>query len=163
MPRKQNGFGGKSFGKSKSFAVGGVNNRTDKAKGPGAAGSYPTNRRFGSTVTRSAIEQYDMDSTWARWRKGMEYYYQAAYLPFTAADAVLYQGTPAETPVTFTGYRFATKNSDSRTHYTIKRSSTTTHSLGTIHSIEADQYNFPEGYLNREVVIEISSDTSSDA
>ena len=163
MPRKQNGFGGKSFGKSKSFAVGGVNNRTDKAKGPGASGSYPTNRRYGSTVTRSAIEQYDMDSTWARWRKGMEYYYQAAYLPFTAADAVLYQGTPAETPVTFTGYRFATKNSDSRTHYTIKRSADAEHSVGVIHKLEADQYNFPEGYLNREVVVQVSGDANSDA
>ena len=102
MPRKQNGFGSKSFGRSKSFAVTGVNNRTDKAKGPGAAGNYPSDRRYGSTVTRSAIEQFDMDSTWARWRKGMEYYYQAAYLPYEAANAVLYQGTPAETPVTFT-------------------------------------------------------------
>ena len=163
MPRKQNGFGGKSFGKSKSFAVGGVNNRTDKAKGSGAAGSYPANRRYGSTVTRSAIEQYDMDSTWARWRKGMEYYYQAAYLPFTATDAVLYQGTPAETPVTFTGYRFATKNSDSRTHYTIKRSAANQHSVGIINKIEADQYNFPEGYANRQVVVQVEVDANADA
>jgi hypothetical protein len=163
MPRKQNGFGSKSFGRSKSFAVTGVNNRTDKAKGPGAAGNYPSDRRYGSTVTRSAIEQFDMDSTWARWRKGMEYYYQAAYLPYDAADAVLYQGTPAETPVTFTGYRFATKNSDSRTHYTIKRSASTQHSVGVITSIEADQYNFPEGYLNREVVVQVQGNANSDA
>ena len=39
MPRKQNGFGSPtSFGKSKSFDVSGVNSRTDKGKGRGAAG-----------------------------------------------------------------------------------------------------------------------------
>ena len=163
MPRKQNGFGSPtSFGKSKSFDVSGVNSRTDKGKGRGAAGSYPSDRRYGSSVTRSVIEQYDMDSTWARWRKGMEYYYQAAYLPFTETDAVLYQGTPAETDVTFSGYRFATKNADSRTHYAIKRS-VEDHSLGTINKIEADQYDFPEGYLSRQVVINVGTDFNSDA
>lgn len=161
MPRKQNGFGGKPFGKPKT--LGRVDNRTDKAKGPGAAGSYPSNRSYGCTVTRSAIEQFDIDSTWSRWRKGMEYYYQAAYLPYTATDAVLYQGTPAETPVTFSGYRFATKNSDSRTHYTIKRSAPNAHSLGTINQIEADQYDYPTGYKNREVVLKIQGDINSDA
>ena len=55
MPRKQNGFG-----KAKSFTVPGVNkinHRIDKGKGSGAAGSYPSNRGYGSTITRSAIEQ----------------------------------------------------------------------------------------------------------
>ena len=119
MPRKQNGFGN-----TKSFAVSGaekVNHRTDKGKGRGAAGQYPSNRRYGSSITRSAIEQWDLDSTWARWRKGMEYYYQAAYLEFQETNAVLFQGTEVEVPVTFSGYRFATKNADSRTHYAIQR------------------------------------------
>ena len=77
-------------------------------------------------------------------------------------DAVLYQGTPAETDVTFSGYRFATKNADSRTHYAIKRS-VEDHSLGTINKIEADQYDFPEGYLSRQVVINVATDFNSDA
>ena len=72
--------------------------------------------------TRTAIEQYDYDSTWSRWRRGMEYYFQGAYLDFADTDAVLYQGTEYEIPVLFDGYRFATKNADSRTHYTIRRS-----------------------------------------
>ena len=55
------------------------------------------------------------------------------------------------------------KNSDSRTHYTIKRSAQSEHSVGTIHKLEADQYNFPEGYLNREVVVQVSGDANSDA
>ena len=107
MPKKQNGFGN-----TKSFAVNGANkvsHRTDKAKGYGAFGSYPSNRRFGSTVTRSAIEQYDLESTWARWRKGMEYYFQAAYLEFDESKSVIFPGTPFEIPVTFDGYQICYK------------------------------------------------------
>ena len=64
MPRKQNGFGSAS-----SFAFNKVNNKVDRGKGVGAAGSYPRNRAFGSTVTRTVVEKYDLDSTWVRWRK----------------------------------------------------------------------------------------------
>ena len=59
-----------------------VNTNVKKGKNTFAFGSYPADRKFGSTVTRSVVEQYDLDSTWARWRRGMEYYFQAAYLEF---------------------------------------------------------------------------------
>ena len=134
MPKKQNGFGN-----TKSFAVNGANkisNRTDKGKGRGAAGSYPANRRYGSTVSRSVIEDYDINSTWARWRRGMEYYYQGAYLEFAKTDALLFQGTNFEIPVTFDGYRFATKNADSRTHYAIRRTVIQNKQLGFIEEIQ---------------------------
>ena len=36
-------------------------------------------------VTRSAIEQYDLESTWSRWRKGGDYF-QAAYLGLTKVN-----------------------------------------------------------------------------
>ena len=80
MPRKQNGFGS-----SKSFAVKGI--KSDKAindsltRGlkPKAAGSYPSNRTFGSTVSRTVIERYDAESDWIVWRKGYEYYIKAAF------------------------------------------------------------------------------------
>ena len=49
MPRKQNGFGN-----SKSFAAKGVNSRIDVGKVKGAGGTYPSNRRFGSSVHRTA-------------------------------------------------------------------------------------------------------------
>ena len=46
MPRKNNGFGNtRSFS---AVGVNKVNHRTDKGKGRGAPGSYPSDRRFGS-------------------------------------------------------------------------------------------------------------------
>ena len=74
MPRKQNGFGNAS-----SLAFNKVNGNTSRGKKKGAAGAYPSNREFGATVKRSVIESYDLNSSWIRWRKGMEFYYQAAW------------------------------------------------------------------------------------
>ena len=84
MPRKQNGYG--NFGVS---GFKGVDRQTNKGKGTRALGKYPSNRTFGSTVNRSVIEQYNIDSKWARWRRGLEYFYQGAYLLFEKLDAVL--------------------------------------------------------------------------
>ena len=93
MPRKQNGFGS-----SKSFAVKGI--KSDKAindsltRGlkPKAAGSYPSNRTFGSTVSRTVIERYDAESDWIVWRKGYEYYIKAAFERLISASPV--SGSP---------------------------------------------------------------------
>ena len=73
MPRKQNGFG---TSKSLSFKGGG---RVDKGKGPGAPGTYPRRRGFGSSVTRTVIEKWNLDSEWTRWRNGYEIWNQAFY------------------------------------------------------------------------------------
>ena len=88
MAKKQNGFGSPG-----SFAFKGVDKRTDKNKKQGAFGSYPSNRRYSTSVQRTVIEQYNLDSDWSRWRKGYEYYNQGAYLLFTQLDTVMYQGT----------------------------------------------------------------------
>ena len=149
MPRKNNGFGN-----TRSFAVNGankVNHRTDKGKGRGAFGSYPSDRRFGSTVSRSVIEQYDLESTWARWRRGMEYYFQGAYLEFDESKSVIFPGTSYEIPVTFDGYRFATKNADSKTHYSIKRSVPTSKQLGYITDLETDRNKYPDQFARHEI------------
>ena len=57
MPRKQRGWGtqgrGFAFGKSPTVI---------KGLRSGAAGSYPANRQFGTMVSRSIIEKWDMDS-----------------------------------------------------------------------------------------------------
>ena len=145
MPRKQNGFGkigGPGFKKFDSIS---------KGKGTKALGNYPAKRDFGSTFTRSVIEQYNVESTWARWRRGMEYYFQGAYLNFTETNAVLYQGTDHEVPVTFDGYRFATRNADSRTHYSIRRTIDQNRQLGFITEVESDQFSYPLQYKNREI------------
>ena len=153
MPRKSNGFGN-----TKSFAVNGankINHRTDKGRRRGAAGSYPSDRRYGSTVSRSVIEQYDMDSTWARWRRGMEYYYQAAYLEFQETTATLFQGTDFELPVVFDGYRFATKNADSRTHYAIHRSVPSNKQVCYIEEIQSDPAQFPNQFAAKEIWVKV--------
>ena len=77
MPRKKNGYG--NFNTN---AIKGVSKSVKTGKGVGSFGVYPSNRQFGTTVQRTNIEQYDLDSTWARWRRGMEYYFQGAYLDF---------------------------------------------------------------------------------
>ena len=152
MPRKQNGFGSAS-----SFAFNKVNKNVSRGKGQGAAGSYPSNRQFGSSVQRSVIESYDLNSNWVRWRKGLEFYYQAAwnrlqrinpsYNPYDSAsqefvdfevDAKLYQGTSGEIPVKFDGYRFATKGSDTANHYVIKRTPVNPQSLGQVNTVLND-------------------------
>ena len=162
MPRKQNGFGN-----AKSFTVPGVNkinHRIDKGKGAGAAGSYPSNRGYGSTVTRSAIEQWDLESSWSQWRRGMEYYYQAAYLDFEETNAVLYQGTESEIPVTFSGYRFATKNADSRTHYAIQRTIDQNKILGYVEDVYNDPLLYGDQFNGKELWIKViaGKDLSSD-
>jgi hypothetical protein len=154
MPRKQNGFG-----TSKSFSVkaqDSISNKVHKSKGKGAAGFYPSDRRFGSSVNRTVIEKYNLDSDWVKWRKGYEYYNRAAwyrledYDPFTETysesriKSILYQGTPYEVNVEFDGYKFATKDSDSNNHYVIKRTTTSIPDLGFITSVQNDPIKYSE-------------------
>ena len=146
MPRKKNGYG--NFGVS---GFKGVDKSINRGKGTRALGNYPSDRRFGATVNRSVIEQYNIDSKWSRWRKGLEYYFQGAYLEYADTDAVLYQGTDFEIPVSFDGYRFATKNADSRTHYAIRRTVTENRDLCTIKEIHNDQRLYPDEYARHEI------------
>ena len=158
MPRKQNGFGN-----PKSFAFKNINKRTDVGKRKGAAGSYPSDRRFGSSVQRSIIEKYNLDSDWTKWRKGYEYYNQAAWYRLQDLDefsgeykdsqiqSKLYQGTPYEVDVVFDGYKFATKNSDSSNHYVMKRTPVSSPDLGTVTGVYNDDLKYPEYKANREL------------
>ena len=158
MPRKQNGFGN-----PRSLAFKGVNRRTDIGKSKGAAGNYPSDRRFGSSVQRSVIEKYNLDSNWTKWRKGYEYYNQAAWYRLQDVDdfsgeykdsqiqSKLYQGTPYEVDVVFDGYKFATKNSDSSNHYVMKRTPVSSPDLGTVTAVYNDDLKYPEYKANREL------------
>jgi len=146
MPKKQNGFGN-----PKSFAFKGVEAKLDKGKVKGAAGFYPSDRRFGSTVNRTIIEKYNLDSDWTRWRRGYEYYNQGAYLEFGNLQTLLYQGTDDETPVQFTGQRFATKNADSNTHYSVKREVLRSVPLGSVTEVLNNRDLYPENYASREI------------
>ena len=127
MPKRNNGFSGKGISKFKS-----VNKGTEKVKTFSSGGSYPSYRDFGTILKPSAIDQYNFDSDWTRWRKGLEYYYQGAYLDYEETSAVLYEDTTFAIPITFSGYRFASKDSENNTRYTIKRSLGNNRSLGQI-------------------------------
>ena len=172
MPRKQNGFGNPNSFKFKPFAP------TTKGKTPGAFGVYPSNRSFGASVNRSVIEKYDLDSDWVKWRKGFEYYNRAAwykletYNPLTqeyeetVLDSVLYQGVTdvagndLSIDVKFTGYKFATSNSDSNNHYVMKRETVSSVDLGKITSVQNDATLYPENKLNREIIVKYNQSST---
>ena len=149
MPRKQKGFGN-----SKSLAFKPQKSIT-KSKMPGAAGSYPSDRRYGASVQRTLIEQYDLNSDWTKWRRGYEYYNKGAwyrlktYDPVTKEytdsqiDSKLYQGTGYEVDVEFEGYKFATKDADSNNHYVMKRTTVSDVDLGVITSVLNDELKYP--------------------
>jgi len=156
VPRKQNGFG--SAG-SFSFKKG-----KDISKGKfGAPGRYPSDRRYGTSVGRTVVEQYDMDSDWVKWRRGFEYYNKGAWYRLQDYDEVkqiysdavintkLYQGTPYEVDVQFDGYKFATKNADSNNHYVMKRTTTSVVDLGVITEVRNHPSHYPRQWANREI------------
>ena len=157
MPRKENGFG-----KAQSFAFKSFD-RTDKGKGKGAAGYYPRNRQYGSAISRSVIEKYDLDSDWVKWRKGYEYYNKAAWYRLETYNDIsedyetsqirskLYQGTEYEIDVVFDGYKFATRAADSNNHYVMKRTVETDVNLGTVTGILNDPYKYPDKQKNKEI------------
>lgn len=169
MPRKQNGWGPPN--KNQGFK--GINHRTDVGKKRGAAGSYPSDRKFGSVVQRSAIEQYNIDSDWSRWRKGLEFYYQMAWYRLkeldknpssdtfdeyvdVTYDAVLYQGTKQQLEVKFEGYKFATENSDTNAHYVLKRTPINPPSLGKVSAVRANRSAYLKNYQNKEIWVQLS-------
>lgn len=149
MAKKQNGFGN-----PKSFSFKG-NGKVDVGKVKGAAGNYPSNRRYGSTVQRTVIERYDLNSDWVKWRKGFEYYNQAAWYRLeqyndikeeyedAEINSVLFQGTAEEVAVKFDGYKFATKDSDTNNHYVMKRTldEEAEYSIGTVREVRPDERN----------------------
>ena len=157
MPRKQNGFGS-----NKSYAFKPVNKKLDSKK-PGAAGTYPGMRTYGSSVHRTVIEKYNLDSNWTKWRKGYEYYNQAAWYRLQDLDefsgeykdsqieSKLYQGTPYEVDVVFDGFKFATKNADSSNHYVMKRTTVSSPDLGVVTGVYNDPTKYPEYKASREI------------
>ncbi len=157
MPRKQNGFGN-----AKSLAFKPSKN-INRGKGIGAAGSYPSDRRYGASVNRTVIEQYDLNSDWVKWRRGFEYYNKGAWYRLKEYDPVtqtyeesqieskLYQGTEYEVDVVFDGYKFATRNADSNNHYVMKRTTVSNPDLGEITQVLNDPIKYPKQKANHEI------------
>ena len=128
--------GNTGFGSPKSLSFKGVrptNNKINKIEPVKAAGTYPSDRRYGTSIHRTVIERYDAESDWIRWRKGYEYYarsllsrikqfnevtqeYQLSELTTT-----LYVGTNFEIDVTFYGWKFSGQNADDGQRFVMKR------------------------------------------
>ena len=157
MPKKQNGFGN-----AKSLAFKPSKN-INKGKGVGAAGLYPSNRQYGSSVNRTIIEKYNLDSDWIKWRRGFEYYNKGAWYRLKDYDPItreytdsqinskLYQGTDYEVDVVFDGYKFATKDADSNNHYVMKRTTLSNPDIGTITQVKNDEFKYPENKKYKEI------------
>lgn len=165
MPRKQNGFGN-----PKAFAFNKVNGTIKQGKKTGrGSGYYPSDRSFGSTVHRSVLDQYNLESDWVKWRKGFEYYNKAAWYELEEydenndsysqqkIDSKLYQGTAYEVEVEFTGYRFATSNADSSNHYVMKRTPKTQPLIGTVTSVRNDSFTYTDNKALREIWCQINT------
>lgn len=167
MPRKQNGFGNP---KALSFKGSG---RVDKGKGVGAPGTYPSNRQYGSSVHRTVIEKYNLDSDWSKWRKGYEYYINAAWSKLltynkkektysdTKINTKLYQGTDYEIDVEFEGYKFATKKADSNNHYVLKRTTVSQPDIGQITAVYNNTTQYVQQRQNREIWAKLSAGTAA--
>ena len=171
MPRKQNGFGN-----SKSLAFKG-SGRTDVGKVKGAAGTYPSNRRFGTSVTRTILEKWDLDSNWIKWRKGFELWSTARYQALMVEKApddptyiedpyerarllsILYQGTDYPTRVLFYGWELPTQDSDVNSHYVAKRvplkidedGNPIDISMGYVTTVQNDPLDYPEQFQYGEI------------
>ena len=117
MPRKQNGFGN-----PKSFSVKSFDSKLDKGKKIQGSGQYPSNREFGSTVTRSAVQQWNLESTWAMWRKGYEYARLNNWVDLNVKFfAFLFSGTTSRERANFICKRFPSLSNDTATRYVVKR------------------------------------------
>lgn len=176
MPRKKKGWGNNKSLEFKAFK------QTSKSKAlrNSYGSSAPSKRSFGTTVSRGVIEQYDINSNWAKWRKGYEYYVNASWAellvpnpyfgvgsrldgvnpddpnpgkPFTRAtlESILYQGTTYELPTLFYGWEFPTKKSDTNTHYVAKRTPQQEAKLGVITEVWNDPNKYPEQFFMREI------------
>ena len=107
MPRKRNGWGNPD---SLRFPPLGYANPPQYK----AVGQIPSNNQFGSTITRSVTEHYDLNTDWKAWVRGYEIY---SHGKFKQSDYTLkfkqYEGTTDETTVYLRFYEYPTNVSDS--------------------------------------------------
>lgn len=132
MPRKQNGFG-----KSTGFKDGFDQNRVDKAKRKVMpSGQYPSNRSFGTTVTRSNYQQWNIESSWQKWRRGYEYARQGIWNELDLNFKTdMFGGTGDALPMSFTCTRFPGGENDTAIRYVSSRIPDTHNSFATVASV----------------------------
>ena len=110
MPRKRNGWGNPE---SLRFPTLGYSSGRKTSR---LSGQYPENNYFGSTITRSVTEHYDLNSDWKAWRRGYDIY---SHGKFVQSDYSLkfkqYAGTTDEVTVYLRFYEYPASNSDTGT------------------------------------------------
>ena len=155
MPRKQNGFGS-----TKSFSVGSVSEKIDTGKGVRGTGQYPSNRRYGTSITRSAVEQWNIDSTWLMWRRGYEYARQNIWMNLDVFfNAYLFSGTQNRVEASFICKRFPSLKNDTATRYVLKRQiigSTEDPRFATVTKILNNPSQNLENLQNREIWLQVN-------
>ena len=159
MPRKQNGFGS-----SKSFSVGSVNNKIDQGKKVLGSGQYPSNRQYGTTVTRSVIQKYNLDSTWTMWARGYEYArlekWVALTIPFPAN---LFSGTQGAIRANFECKRYPSSTNDNLARYAVQRIVSSHASFGNVSKIINNKFSTEkqvlDNFRNKEIWLQMDKDS----
>lgn len=119
MPKKQNGFG--------NFKSSGVRKVDGSFKTPGvmkSPGTYPAVRTFGSRITRTVVEKYNIDSLYARWRKGYEFYSKNLFSDYDFNFPItFFTGKESQVVFDVEVRRFGSRTGkeDSSVHYAVKR------------------------------------------
>ena len=119
MPRKQNGFG--NFGAS---PIRGLDSKIKVGQVGRSPGTYPGNRQYGTRITRTAVEKYNIDAKYARWRRGYEYFTRNSYVDFDGPFvATFFAGTEDSAVFNINLRRFAAGKSinDTAVRYVSKR------------------------------------------
>ena len=119
MPRKQNGFG--NFGAS---PVRGLDSKIKVGQVGRSPGTYPGNRQYGTRITRTAVEKYNIDAKYARWRRGYEYFTRNSYVDFDGPFvATFFAGTEDSAVFDIKLRRFAARKgiNDTSVRYVSRR------------------------------------------
>ena len=119
MPRKQNGFG--NFGAS---PVRGLDAKIKVGQVGRSPGTYPGDRQYGTRITRTAVEKFNIDAKYARWRRGYEYFVRNSYVDFDGPfAATFFAGTESSIAFDIKIKRFAARKgiNDTSVRYVSKR------------------------------------------
>ena len=119
MPRKQNGFG--NFAAS---SVRGLDSKTKVGQVGRSPGTYPGNRQYGTRITRTAVEKYNIDAKYARWRRGYEYFSRNSYVDFDGPFvSTFFAGTESSAVFDIKLRRFAARKgiNDTSVRYVSRR------------------------------------------
>ena len=147
MPRKQNGWG-----KPDSFKVKSVDANIRSSKKERSSGYYPSDRTFGSFITRTPLEKLNLDSKWKKWFRGYNLFSDARAVDLTVPFRMrMFPGTDNEIVTTFTCRRYPTRKNDTAVRYVVRRNVAPHNNFGTINGIYNNPRLYPNQLKNNEI------------